>query len=296
MSDTPYRGRFAPSPTGPLHAGSLYTAVASWLLARHHGGKWVIRIEDVDRDRCISGAAEHQLATLAGFGLVSDEPVIWQSRRDPHYQTALNRLLHTGDAFVCGCSRRQLADQGGLHHGCVAPVRPDGHNAVRLDTARSGRIQFHDGLQGDQQQDVASSVGDVVLLRADGCWAYQLAVVVDDAAQDITHVVRGADLLDSTARQIWLQQRLGLPTPHYLHLALLTDCHGRKLSKSDSAHPVDTDNALLWLRQVWGWLGQPASALENALTVADILETMQHHFRPNLLPKQLPPLPTMENP
>ncbi len=208
MPSPPYRGRFAPSPTGPLHAGSLFTAVASWLLARHARGQWLIRIEDVDRDRCVPGAAEHQLATLASLGLHSDGPVIRQSQRTPRYQQALDQLLAQGDAFYCGCSRAQLAATGGVHRHCVAPPRSDGHNAVRLHTAGSGVIGFDDQLQGPQRQDVSAEVGDVVLFRADGCWAYQLAVVVDDADQGITDVVRGADLLDSTARQIWLQRCL----------------------------------------------------------------------------------------
>ena len=293
MSNSPYCGRFAPSPTGPLHAGSLFTAVASWLLARHAGGRWLIRVEDVDRDRCVPGAAEHQIATLAAFGLHSDAPIVWQSRRDHLYQSALDRLLATGDAFVCGCSRAQLADSGGIHRHCVAPPRTDGHNAVRLRVAGSGTIAFHDALQGPQTQDLASEVGDVVLHRADGCWAYQLAVVVDDAEQDISDVVRGADLLDSTARQIWLQQRLGLPTPHYLHLPLLTDAHGHKLSKSQAACPVDADHALQLLRWIWHLLGQAEGALDGADCVPARLAAAQAQFDPQRLPQQLAPSPTM---
>ena len=293
MSSPPYRGRFAPSPTGPLHAGSLFTAVASWLLARHARGQWLIRIEDVDHDRCVPGAAEHQLATLASLGLHSDGPVIRQSQRTLRYQQALDQLLAQGDAFYCGCSRAQLAATGGVHRHCVAPPRSDGRNAVRLHTAGSGVIGFDDQLQGPQRQDVSAEVGDVVLFRADGCWAYQLAVVVDDADQGITDVVRGADLLDSTARQIWLQRCLGLPTPHYLHLPLLTDAQGRKLSKSEAALPVDARHGPELLRWIWHLLGQAKGALDGADTAPQRLALAAQWFDPGRLPQTLLPAPTM---
>ncbi|MGN0858871.1 MAG: tRNA glutamyl-Q(34) synthetase GluQRS [Stenotrophomonas sp.] len=293
MPDSPYRGRFAPSPTGPLHAGSLYTAVASWLLARHAGGQWLVRVEDVDRDRCIPGAAEQQIATLAAFGLHSDLPIVWQSQRQHLYQRALDALLADGKAFVCGCSRSQLAASHGLHQHCVTSPRSDGRNAVRLHTAASGQIRFHDQLQGQQCQDVHGEVGDFVLFRADGCWAYQLAVVVDDAGQGITDVVRGADLLDSSARQIWLQQCLGLPTPGYLHLPLLTDANGHKLSKSDAAQPVDAAGSADWLRWIWHLLGQAEGALDAANSNQQRLCLAVERFEPARLPQQLPPAPTM---
>ena len=297
MPSLPYRGRFAPSPTGPLHAGSLLTALGSWLLARHAGGQWIVRVEDVDRGRCVAGAAAQQLDTLAAFGMTSDLPVVWQSRRADLYRAALERLLGSGDAFVCGCSRAQLAAAGGIHHHCVAPPRADGHNAVRLRCAGSGVIAFDDLLQGPRAQDVAGEVGDVVLHRADGCWAYQLAVVVDDADQGITDVVRGADLLDSTPRQIWLQRCLGLPTPRYLHLPLLTDASGRKLSKSDAAEPVDAGHAALWLRRCWAWLGQPPAVLADAGSdPATLLQRARLHFDPSRLPRTLPPAPTITGP
>lgn len=293
MPDSPYRGRFAPSPTGPLHAGSLYTAVASWLLARHAGGQWLVRVEDVDHDRCIPGAAEQQIATLAAFGLHSDLPIVCQSQRQHLYQRALDALLADGKAFVCGCSRSQLAASHGLHQHCVASPRSDGRNAVRLHTAASGQIRFHDQLQGQQCQDVHGEVGDFVLFRADGCWAYQLAVVVDDAGQGITDVVRGADLLDSSARQIWLQQCLGLPTPGYLHLPLLTDANGHKLSKSDAAQPVDAAGSADWLRWIWHLLGQAEGALDAANSNQQRLCLAVERFEPARLPQQLPPAPTM---
>ena len=293
MSEPRYCGRFAPSPTGPLHAGSLYTAFASWLLARHAGGQWIIRVEDVDRDRCVPGAAEHQLATLAAFGMTSDRPVEWQSQRSPLYQAALDRLLDHGQAFVCGCSRAQLASTAGLHHHCVAPPRNDGRNAIRLRVAGSGLIRFEDTLMGHCAQDLATEVGDVVLHRADGCWAYQMAVVVDDADQGVTDVVRGLDLLDSTPRQIWLQRCLGLPTPTYLHLPLLTDADGRKLSKSQAACPVDADNALPLLQWLWQLLGQPPEAVAGCRTPTELLQCGARHFQPKQLPHSLPPAPTM---
>lgn len=291
MSEPTYRGRFAPSPTGPLHAGSLLTAFASWLLARHAGGQWLVRIEDVDHARTVPGAAQQQLATLAAFGMTSDQPVVWQSQREEAYAAAAARLLASGDAFVCGCSRSQLAANHGIHHRCVAPPRADGRNALRLHSAGSGVIDFVDGLQGGQQEDVARRVGDFVLHRADGCWAYQLAVVVDDAAQGITDVVRGMDLLDSTARQILLQRRLGLPTPRYLHLPLIVDEQGRKLSKSLAAVPVDAAHAPALLRWLWQLLGQPPGALDGAGGADALLQCASTYFEPARLPRQLPACP-----
>ncbi|PTT61210.1 tRNA glutamyl-Q(34) synthetase GluQRS, partial [Stenotrophomonas sp. HMWF003] len=197
MSMTPYRGRFAPSPTGPLHPGSLLAALGSWLLARHAGGQWWVRIEDVDPPRTVPGAIDQQLAALTALGLTSDGPIVRQSQRDALYQRALERLLDEGTAFACHCSRSELADQHGIHHHCVARglrAQP----AIRLRVPPGTRIAFHDGLRGEVEQDVHADVGDFVLRRADGYWAYQLAVVVDDGAQSITDVVRGADLLDST--------------------------------------------------------------------------------------------------
>lgn len=196
MSSLPYRGRFAPSPTGPLHFGSLLAALGSWLLARHAGGEWHVRIEDIDPPRAEPGASQRQLDTLAAFGLHADGPVLYQSDRDAHYEAALSRLLHTGAAFECSCSRAELAAMGGIHHVCVAPLGI--RRAVRLRVPPNTQASFQDALQGRITQDVYAEVGDVVLRRADGYWAYQLAVVVDDAAQGITDVVRGADLLDST--------------------------------------------------------------------------------------------------
>lgn len=275
-------GRFAPSPTGPLHAGSLLAAFGSWLMARQRGGRWHVRIEDVDRVRAVPGMAEQQLAMLQAFGLDWDGPIVRQSDRDAVYQQALDRLLAAGDAFVCHCSRRDLEASGGRHHGrCTASApRPD--PAVRLRVPRGTRVAFDDRVRGRIEQDVGEAVGDFVLRRADGLWAYQLAVVVDDAAQHVTEVVRGADLLDSTPRQILLQRRLGLPTPAYVHLPLLLDAHGRKLSKSHAALPIDAASPLAALQHAWRQLGQaPLADLED---MSSFLARACERFEPARIP------------
>lgn len=280
---TPYRGRFAPSPTGPLHPGSLLAALGSWLLARHAGGQWGVRVEDVDPPRTVPGAIDQQLACLTALGLASDGPIVRQSQRDALYQRALERLLDEGTAFACHCSRSELADQHGIHHHCVARglrAQP----AIRLRVPPGTRIAFHDGLRGPVEQDVHADVGDFVLRRADGYWAYQLAVVVDDGQQGITDVVRGADLLDSTPRQILLQRALGLPTPAYLHLPLLLDAHGRKLSKSDAARPLDPAEPLPALRQAWAALGQDPAVVRDATGVTPLLADARAGFDPARLP------------
>lgn len=280
-----YRGRFAPSPTGPLHFGSLLAAFGSWLLARHAGGEWWVRVEDLDPPREIAGAADRQLATLAAFGLVSDGPVVRQSERGERYQAALDQLLARGEAFFCHCSRSEIAAAGGVHHRCVGGEKR-AHPAVRLRVPPGTVIGFEDGLQGWFEQDVHAEAGDVVLRRADGYWAYQLAVVVDDAAQGFTDIVRGADLLDSTPRQIQLQRALGLPTPRYLHLPLVVDADGHKLSKSMAALPVDADDPLPPLRAAWTALGQPADRLPDAGGVSALLHAAVGGFRPERLPRQ----------
>lgn len=266
MSNASYRGRFAPSPTGPLHAGSMLAALGGWLLARQAGGEWRVRIEDIDPPREVAGAARQQLRTLQAFGLRFDGEITWQSRRGHLYRAALNRLLAQGLAFECHCSRAELAAAGGIHRRCVAPApRPD--PAIRLRVADGCEVAFEDAVHGHVAQRVDRDVGDFVLLRTDGLWAYQLAVVVDDAEQGITDVVRGADLLDSTPRQVLLQRALGLATPRYAHLPLLLGEDGRKLSKSDAALAVDATHPLATLRLLWRCLGQarlPAQA-DNGL-------------------------------
>lgn len=247
-----YIGRFAPSPSGPLHAGSLVAAMASYLDARAHHGRWLVRIEDVDEARTVPGADASILRTLAAFGMLPDGEVIWQSRRGDAYAAAFERLH--GHVYPCGCSRREIADSnaGAAMHGpapypgtCrdgMAPGRVA--RAWRLRVPATGDpdecIGFMDRVCGWHAQHLATEAGDFVLKRADGFWAYQLAVVVDDAAQGVTHVVRGMDLLDSTPRQIWLQRLLKGPTPRYLHTPLVRNAAGEKLSKQTGAAPLET--------------------------------------------------------
>lgn len=283
-ADSSYRGRFAPSPTGDLHFGSLLAAFGSWLLARHARGHWLVRIEDVDPPREVAGATQRQLDALAAFGLQSDEPIVRQSERSARYETALQRLLQEGRAFECHCSRSDLAASGGVHRRCVATAkRPD--PAIRLRVPDGTVVAFDDALQGPQQQDVSREVGDFVLRRTEGYWAYQLAVVVDDAAQGITDVVRGADLLDSTPRQIVLQRALDLPTPRYAHLPLVLDETGRKLSKSDAAAPVDPRTPLPTLRAVWRALGQDEAIVTDAGDIGSLLELAHAGFDPARIPR-----------
>lgn len=283
-STAPRRGRFAPSPTGPLHFGSLLAAFGSWLMARTAGGEWWVRIEDIDPPREVPGAAEAQLRTLDAFGLRSDGPVLRQSGRHALYREALDRLLAQGLAFRCRCSRSDLAASGGIHRRCSAAATRDA-SAVRLRVPDDCAIGFDDAIHGRFAQDVAAEVGDVVLLRADGCWAYQLAVVVDDADQGVTDVVRGADLLDSTPRQILLQRALGLPNPRYAHLPLVLDAEGAKLSKSQSALPVDGDDPLPALRLAWVALGQPIGALDAAGCVEALLARALREFDSSRIPR-----------
>jgi glutamyl-Q tRNA(Asp) synthetase len=283
MSMTAYRGRFAPSPTGPLHAGSLLAALGSWLLARHAAGQWLVRVEDVDPPRTVPGAIDQQLTALAAFGLASDEPIVHQSQRDALYQHSLDRLLAEDKAFACHCSRTDLADQHGIHHYCVARTERE-RPAIRLRVPPGSVVTFQDGLRGRIHQDAHTEVGDFVLRRADGYWAYQLAVVVDDGVQAITDVVRGADLLDSTPRQILLQQALGLPTPRYLHLPLLLEPDGIKLSKSAAARPVDANQPLPALQRAWAQLGQDPAPLASCRSVAQLLEAAVAGFDPARLP------------
>jgi glutamyl-Q tRNA(Asp) synthetase len=262
-----YRGRFAPSPTGPLHLGSLVTALASWLDARARGGDWLVRIEDIDYPRCVNGADADILRTLALLGLHPDEPPVWQSRREALYADALRRLDATGHLYPCGCSRKEIADSlvhvrerhqtlgypGTCRHGLHGKL-PRAWR-VRVPDGAAATICFDDRWQGRQCQNLETELGDFVLRRADGLWAYQLAVVVDDAAQAITHIVRGADLLDSTPRQIHLQHLLGMPTPAYLHVPVVVNAVGEKLSKQSGAQALDTTTPLAMLRQAGAHLG-----------------------------------------
>ncbi len=273
-----YRGRFAPSPTGPLHAGSLVAALASWLDARAHGGQWLVRIEDVDSPRTVPGADRLILSQLAACGLHADAPPVWQSTRTALYRAALDKLEEGALAYPCGCSRKDIetatrADAPRPRHAelrypgtCRNGLLGKAARAWRLRTGGAA-ISWQDCAAGPQAQDVEDAVGDFVLLRADGCFAYQLAVVVDDAEQGISHVVRGADLLDNTARQIWLQQCLQLPTPQYLHTALVLGGNGEKLSKQNGAQAIDTTEPLRALNQAAATLGLPSQSgcVEQAL-------------------------------
>lgn len=237
-----YRGRFAPSPTGPLHFGSLVTAIGSYLRAREQRGTWRVRIEDIDPPRAVAGAPEVQLETLARFGMPpdADGPVIYQSHSLTRHRAALDKLLGAGLAFHCGCTRKQLPASG-IYPGTCRNGLPPGKSArsIRIRTDLTGPIEITDAIQGKFCEHPGERAGDFTLLRGDGLIAYQLAVVVDDAAEGITEVVRGADLLDSTPRQVHVYTSLGLEPPDWLHLPLIVDENGRKLSKSDGDDPVD---------------------------------------------------------
>jgi glutamyl-Q tRNA(Asp) synthetase len=312
----PYRGRFAPSPTGPLHAGSLVAALASWLDARAHGGQWLVRIEDVDTPRCVAGADQTILAQLTACGLVPDEPLVWQSRRGALYQQALDRLVAQGLAYPCACSRSDIEAEW-ARHGVVRSRHSElaypgtCRNGLHGRTARAWRlrtgyfeqnqpfpsvdwsssaiqsvaphstddpfapeptdpvIRWVDRRLGPCQQDVAAEVGDFVLKRADGLWAYQLAVVVDDADQGITDVVRGEDLADNTPRQILLQRALGLTTPRYLHTPLVLGPNGEKLSKQNGAAALDISDPA-------GALSAAAAVLGLSAGVGSLPDTLRH--------------------
>jgi len=268
----PYRGRFAPSPTGPLHFGSLVAAVGSYLEAKSRGGAWLVRMEDVDPPRAQPGAASLILRTLEACGMAWDGNIRYQSKRSEAYRAALTRLEAQGLVYACGCSRREIADSSlspdgaliypGTCRNGLAPGKTPRATRIRVGAAA---IEFEDAVQGKIRQDLAAEVGDFVLLRADGLYAYQLALVVDDAEQGITDVVRGADLLDSTPRQIYLQRRLGLSTPRYLHLPAAVNAAGEKLSKQTLAAPVDARDPVPVLVQVMDFLGQsPPAQLRRA--------------------------------
>lgn len=261
----PYRGRFAPSPTGPLHFGSLVAAVGSYLAARHAGGEWLVRIEDLDPPREIPGSADQIVATLAALGFEWTESIVRQSSRTSLYEAAVNKLLYQGNAFYCSCTRAEIeaatgpardADELRYPGWCRDGVRmPQRKLAVRFRTP-SGLIAFDDGIHGLTHSAVDTEIGDFVIRRRDGLFAYQLAVVVDDAAQGITDVVRGADLLSSTPRQILLQQALRLPTPAYAHMPVATDRNRIKLSKSAGVATLDLQHPDEVLWQVLRFLRQ----------------------------------------
>ena len=284
MTPTPpaSRGRFAPSPTGSLHFGSLVAAVGSWLFARAAGGAWIVRIEDLDPPREVPGADAEILATLAAFGMTSDEAVIHQSERTSAYDDAFARLRAIDAIYPCWCSRSDLAPFDGVHPAtCIAPADPARAPAWRVRVpARS--IAFEDAIQGPIEKDLRAGIGDFVVRRADGWYAYQLAVVVDDAAQRITDIVRGADLVDSTPRQILLQELLDLPRLRYAHLPLVLGADGRKLSKEERALAVDPATPLPALHAALAFLGQPTGAER---TVEAALAAAVARFEPARIPR-----------
>ena len=272
-----YIGRFAPSPTGPLHAGSLVAALASYLDARVNHGRWLIRIEDIDEARTIAGAAEDIIQTLAAFGMRSDGEILWQSTRQIRYSAAFDKL---GDAvYACACSRKEIADSrltlaadgaviypGTCRNG-LAPGRTPRAWRLRVPAASDPHalIQFDDRWQGLISENLTEHVGDFVLKRADGFWAYQLAVVVDDAEQGVTDIVRGADLLESTPRQIYLQRLLGLSTPRYLHVPAVVNDRGEKLSKQTGAQPLDVGSPIKALMEAAVHLGLALSRAPSSV-------------------------------
>ena len=289
----PATGRFAPSPTGPLHFGSLVAALASAVDARASGARWIVRIEDVDEPRAVPGAEHDILSTLARYGFAHDGEIVKQSDRTQHYAQALERLGARGWLYACACTRRDLesaplAPSGErVYPGTCRRGVPPGRtaNALRVRVG-ADPIAYVDRLQGAQRQDLASEVGDFVVRRADGLAAYQLAVVVDDAAQGVTSVVRGADLLASTPRQIHLQHALGLPTPSYLHVPVAIDASGEKLSKQTHARALPED-PLPALVDAWRFLDQPPL---HAATLAEFWARAIPAWTPSRLPpvKMLP--------
>jgi glutamyl-Q tRNA(Asp) synthetase len=288
-----YRGRFAPSPTGPLHFGSLIAAVASYLDAKSNNGIWLLRIEDLDTSRNVHGAKEAILASLEAFGFAWDEEVIFQSQRSAIYAEALANLSRLGLIYPCGCSRKEIADSATLGIDGVVYPGTCRHGLAHNKTARSWRIKtsgqyimFEDAVQGEIQQNLAQDIGDFVLKRADGLFAYQLAVVVDDAEQGITHIVRGADLLDSTPRQIYLQNLLVLATPHYLHVPLATNMQGEKLSKQTLAQAIDVEKPSAELWKALAFLGQHPPAELRHENLTDFWQWAIAHWKTDLIPKR----------
>lgn len=282
-----YIGRFAPSPSGPLHFGSLLAAAGSYLDARAHSGQWYVRMEDLDPPREAPGAAHDILRTLETFGFEWDGEVIYQSHRHAVYEAAVSELLASGVAFRCACSRREIADSavrgldGPIYPGTCRQGVAAGREAraVRL-RAPDETLEFDDRLRGPVRQNLAREVGDFIIRRADGCYAYQLAVVLDDAWQGITHVVRGADLILSTPRQLWLQRLLRLPTPAYLHLPVAVNSKCEKLSKQTHAAPIDSTAAPRVLWEALQALHQsPPTSLKGAAT-GELLTWAIAHWRP----------------
>jgi glutamyl-Q tRNA(Asp) synthetase len=314
-----YRGRFAPSPTGPLHFGSLVAAVGSYLDAKHHNGTWLVRMEDLDAPRCVAGAADDILRTLEAFGLHWDESIVYQSQRTAAYDEALHSLQAIGAVYPCCCTRKEIADSalhgidgpvypGTCRHGIpvgregrawrvrtdISTVRAEPVEAHSMHTGNSpspfdklrangSAIEFDDALQGHIAQHLESEIGDFVVKRADGLYAYQLAVVVDDAYQHITHIVRGCDLLASTPRQIHLQRLLGLSTPAYLHLPVAVNAQGEKLSKQTLAPAISTDDVIAMLISALDFLQQQPPAELRQGSIEEVLGWAVKNWQPERL-------------
>ncbi len=299
MTPVPYVGRFAPSPTGPLHFGSLVAAVASFLDARAAGGRWLVRMEDLDRPRCEPDAAGTILRQLETYGLVWDGAVLAQSQRDDAYATALDVLKTSGSAYPCACTRSQLAHAPRNHEGEIVYPGTCRNGLPAGATARAWRVRvpdvstrFHDRIHGNLEQNLARDVGDFIVKRADGLFAYQLAVVVDDAFQEVTHVVRGADLLWNTPRQIYLQGLLGLPTPSYAHVPLITNAAGQKLSKQTLAPALPEAGRGAVLALALAVLGHSAPADLERAGPAALLEWASAHWHIENVPRH----PAIANP
>ncbi|MCU0974269.1 MAG: tRNA glutamyl-Q(34) synthetase GluQRS [Burkholderiales bacterium] len=287
-----YRGRFAPSPTGPLHFGSLVAAVGSYLEARSHGGEWLVRVEDLDPPRVMPQAARHILQTLRAFGFEWDQPVVHQSTRAEAYHAALHRLRVGGFVYPCACSRREIADSalqgidGPVYPGTCREGLPDQRRARALRVRTDGEaIVFSDAVQGEIVQSLEREIGDFVVYRADRVFSYQLAVVVDDAEQGITDVVRGADLLLSTPRQIHLQRLLGLPAVGYVHLPVAVNAAGQKLSKQTLALAVEVDAAAAVLGAALRFLGQPVGAALRRLPLRAFWRAAVEEWNPGRIPR-----------
>ncbi len=292
-----YRGRFAPSPTGLLHIGSLYTAVASYLEAKSQQGVWIVRMEDLDPPRCKPGASEHILHTLESFGLFWDEEVVYQSRRYHLYQDAFDALKSQQLIYPCYCSRRQVHDEalgmgvdGFIYSGRCLALSDTKQDSLQKSPAwrfkvKNQSIEFDDAIMGLYQQNLASDIGDFILLRADGFWAYQLAVIVDDEEQKINHIVRGKDLLVSTPRQIALQNALDFNMQQYAHLPLLTNHLGQKWSKQTLAPALDEKDKERLLRQVFQYLYLPEPP-DNSMTVENLLSWAVAKWSMGRLPKE----------
>lgn len=293
MSNALTRGRFAPSPTGPLHFGSLIAAVASYLQAKTMGGEWQLRIEDIDPPREVAGAADDILRTLEAYGFEWDGDVVYQSRRSEAYEAALDTLRSADALYPCACTRKEIADSSLI--GIEGPVYP-GICRIGLTNGRAARawrvrtdnsvIEFKDRLQGMQSSRLLQDIGDFVVRRADGHYAYQLACVVDDAAQGISEVVRGADLLASTARQIHLQRLLGLPTPTYVHVPAAVNAHGEKLSKQTLAQALPRQRPVLVLCKALNFLGQNPPQAWSELPLYEFWKIAHAHWMLEKVPSQ----------